>query len=314
MDRLTAMHTFVRVAELASFSRAAEELGLPKASVSNHIQLLETQAGARLLQRTTRKVSLTPDGRTYYERCLDLLAEFEELDTLFVQTEQQLSGRIRVDMPTGMAKGVVVPHLAEFLQQHPGVQLELSSTDRRVDVVREGFDFVVRAGQLSDSALIARKVCDMAVRTYASPGYLARHGEPKTPVDLSHHQLVHYAQNLGGQPDGWEYWDGERLHTIDMAGALTVNNAESYTAACLAGIGLIQTPESGVRKLVASGQLVEVLANYTCQPLPVYLLYPHRRHLAKRVRVLMDWMTVLIQRKLQSVHDELVRDVPVHEE
>ncbi|MCG6366890.1 LysR family transcriptional regulator [Vibrio fluvialis] len=113
MDRLTAMHTFVRVAELASFSRAAEELGLPKASVSNHIQLLETQAGARLLQRTTRKVSLTPDGRTYYERCLDLLAEFEELDTLFVQTEQQLSGRIRVDMPTGIAKGVVVPHLGE---------------------------------------------------------------------------------------------------------------------------------------------------------------------------------------------------------
>ncbi|MEK6214456.1 MAG: LysR family transcriptional regulator, partial [Vibrio fluvialis] len=225
MDRLTAMHTFVRVAELASFSRAAEELGLPKASVSNHIQLLETQAGARLLQRTTRKVSLTPDGRTYYERCLDLLAEFEELDTLFVQTEQQLSGRIRVDMPTGMAKGVVVPHLAEFLQQHPGVQLELSSTDRRVDVVREGFDFVVRAGLLSDSALIARKVCDMAVRTYASPDYLAHHGEPQTPDDLSHHQLVHYAQNLGGQPDGWEYWNGEQLRTIDMAGALTVNNA-----------------------------------------------------------------------------------------
>ena len=154
MDRLTAMHTFVRVAELASFSRAAEELGLPKASVSNHIQLLETQAGARLLQRTTRKVSLTPDGRTYYERCLDLLAEFEELDALFVQTEQQLSGRIRVDMPTGMAKGVVVPHLAEFLQQHPGVQLELSSTDRRVDVVGERLSHSPRA--LARAARAAR--------------------------------------------------------------------------------------------------------------------------------------------------------------
>lgn len=313
MDRLTAMHTFVRVAELASFSRAAEELGLPKASVSNHIQLLETQAGARLLQRTTRKVSLTPDGRTYYERCLDLLAEFEELDTLFVQTEQQLSGRIRVDMPTGIAKGTVLPKLAEFLQQHPGVQLELSSTDRRVDMVREGFDFVIRAGTLSDSSLIARKICDMVERTYASPDYLARYGRPQTPNDLIHHKFVHYAQNLGGQPDGWEYWDGEQLRTIEMAGALTVNNVESYTAACLAGIGLIQTPEAGVRELVANGQLVEVLANYTCQPLPVYLLYPHRRHLAKRVRVLMDWMTALIQHKLQSVRDVPVRDEPRHD-
>ncbi|GAB6260725.1 LysR family transcriptional regulator [Photobacterium sp. R1] len=298
MDRLSAMRAFIRVAELASFTRAADELHLPKASVSNYIRLLETQSGTRLLHRTTRKVTLTQDGKVYYERCLDLLSEFDELDNLFRQTGEQLSGRIRVDMPTGTAKNVVIPHLPDFLASHPGISLELSSTDRRVDVIREGFDCVLRAGKLEDSSLIARKLGEMPLITCASPAYLKKHGIPRQVGDLSHHQLIHYHQVIGSETDCWEYEENGITREVSMKGALTVNNAESYIAACLAGIGLIQVPAMGVRHLTEQGRLVQVLSQYSSAPLPVYLLYPHRRHMAKRVQIFMDWLSQLLTKYL----------------
>ncbi|WP_330961145.1 LysR family transcriptional regulator [Photobacterium sp. 53610] len=298
MDRLSAMRAFIRVAELASFTRAADELHLPKASVSNYIRLLETQSGTRLLHRTTRKVTLTQDGKVYYERCLDLLSEFDELDNLFRQTGEQLSGRIRVDMPTGTAKNVVIPHLPDFLASHPGISLELSSTDRRVDIIREGFDCVLRAGKLEDSSLIARKLGEMPLITCASPAYLKKHGIPRQVGDLSHHQLIHYHQVIGSETDCWEYEENGITREVSMKGALTVNNAESYTAACLAGIGLIQVPAMGVRHLTEQGRLVQVLSQHSSAPLPVYLLYPHRRHMAKRVQIFMDWLSQLLTKYL----------------
>jgi DNA-binding transcriptional LysR family regulator len=295
MNRLEAMQVFVRVAELASFTRAAGDLGLPKASVSLAVQQLEAELGARLLHRTTRKVELTQDGRIGYERCKDLLADLDEFSTLFQQGPQSLRGRLRVDMPTGMARNTIVPRLGEFLRAHPQIELELSTTDRRVDLVREGFDCVLRVGALADSTLIARRLGELRIVNCASPAYLERHGTPRRLEDLVQHRLVHYATVFGAAPDGFEYHDGGTWRSLAMAGALTVNSAEAYEAACIAGLGLIQAPAMGMRRLIGQGLLVEVLPQYAAAPMPVSLVYAHRRNLSRRVRVFMDWVEQVLR-------------------
>lgn len=291
MNRLDAMQAFVRVAEMASFTRAADRLGLPKASVSTAVQQLEAWLGTQLLHRTTRRVQLTQDGQAFYERCQDLLADMDEVQHLFARSPQALRGRLRVDMPARFARHFVLPHLPAFLHAHPQLALELSCTDRRVDVVREGFDCVLRVGTLADTSLIARPLGQLRVATCASPDYLQRHGVPQSPDDLHAHRLIHYASQFGAKPDGWEYWDGNRYASVPMEGALTVNSSDAYEAACIAGLGLIQAPIAGLRTLVDQGQLVEVLPQYAAEPMPVTLLYAHRRHLPQRVQAFMAWLT-----------------------
>lgn len=290
MDQLDAMRIFVRVADMAGFTRAADSLGLPKATVSAAVQQLEAALGTRLLHRTTRRVQSTQDGLVFYERCKDLLTDLDELQTMFAQGPEDLRGRLRVDMPAGLARNVVIPRLPEFLSAHPLLEVELSSTDRRVDVVREGFDCVVRVGSLGDGNLIARPVGALPVLNCASPDYLRRHGTPDSLDDLSAHQLIHYVPTLGGKSPGWEYPTGEGYASLPMSGTITVNNSEAYQAACLAGLGLIQAPALGVRALIEAGKLVEVLPQYSAEPMPVTLLYANRRNLPKRVRVFMDWI------------------------
>jgi len=290
MNRLDAMQVFVRVAELGSYTRAAESLSLPKASASTAVQQLESALGTRLLHRTTRKVQMTQDGRAYYERCKDLLADMDELQAMFQQGPQSLRGRLRVDMPSGVARAFIIPRLPQFLHAHPQLELELSSTDRRVDLVREGFDCVLRIGALGDSNLIARPLGRYRLINCASPAYLDRHGTPQSLDDLAAHHLIHYTTTLGAKSPGWEYWDGARYTSLRMAGALTVNNAEAYEAACIAGLGLIQAPEVGVQHLISQGLLVEVLPQYRAEPMPVSLVYANRRNLSKRVQVFMSWM------------------------
>jgi DNA-binding transcriptional LysR family regulator len=295
MNQLDAMQIYVRVAELASFTRAADSLGLPKASASTAVQQLETTLGARLLHRTTRKVEMTQDGRAYYERCKDLLADVDELQGMFEQQPQSLRGRLRVDMPSGVARNFIIPRLPQFLQAHPQLELELSGTDRRVDLVREGFDCVLRIGTLGDTSLVARALGRFRMMNCASPAYLRQHGTPQTLEDLANHQLIHYAPVFGAKPDGWEYPDGAAYSSVAMPGALTVNNAEAYEAACLAGLGLIQAPAVGMQHYVAQGTLVDVLPQYRAAPMPVSLLYAHRRNLSRRVRVFMDWMAETLE-------------------
>lgn len=291
MDQIDAMQIFLRVAELASFTQAADSLGLPKASISAAVQRLEGQLGARLLHRTTRRVQLTQDGQAYYERCRDLLADVEELQTMFRREEAELGGRLRVDMPAGTARHAVIPRLPEFLARHPGLTLELSSTDRRVDLVREGFDCVLRVGSLGESSLVARPLGQLRQLNLASPAYLARYGVPRSLEDLAGHRLIHYVPGLGGKSPGFEYVDGGgELRRLPMAGALTVNNSDAYTAACLAGLGLIQSPAAGLQALLESGHLVAVLPEYAAPAMPVSLLYANRRHLPRRVRAFMAWL------------------------
>lgn len=298
MNQLDAMRVYLRVAELASFTQAADSLGLPKASVSAAVQQLETALGTRLLQRTTRRVQVTQDGQLYYQRCKDLLADMEDLQSLF-RSGSALTGRIRVDMPSGLGADYVVPRLSEFLEAHPGVEVELSSTDRRVDLVREGFDCVIRVGNVADTNLFARPIGQLPILNCVSAAYARRQGVPESLEDLAEHQLVHYVQNLGGSSAGFEYVDADgKEHSIPMPGALTVNNAQAYTAACLAGIGLIQSPQHVVRNLISSGALVEVLPAYRCAPMPITLLYANRRHLPRRVRAFMDWVAEVLHQTL----------------
>jgi DNA-binding transcriptional LysR family regulator len=290
MNRLEAMQIFVRVAELTSFTRTADILGIPKASVSTAVQQLESSLGARLLHRTTRKVEMTQDGRAFYERCKDLLDDMEELQAMFQQGTQSLRGRLRVDMPSGVARAFIIPRLPQFLQAHPQLELELSSTDRRVDLVREGFDCVLRIGMLGDTNLIARPLGRLRMLNCASPAYLRSHGTPQSLDDLASHRLIHYSTTLGAKSSGWEYPDGAAYGSLPMPGALTVNNAEAYEAACLAGLGMIQAPAVGMQHLIVQGLLADVLPQYRAEPMPVSLLYANRRNLSKRVQVFMNWM------------------------
>jgi DNA-binding transcriptional LysR family regulator len=296
MSLLNQMRIFTRVAELASFTRAATDLGLPKASVSTAVQHLESALGTRLLHRTTRSVTLTQDGQVFYERSKDALDDLDDLQTMFQRpASSALKGRVRVDMSTVLARNAVLPRLAELLQAQPLLELEISSTERRVDLVSEGFDCVVRAGAVVDPGLVARLIGTMPMVNCASPQYLARHGMPVSLVDLVQHRLVHFASTLGAKSCGFEYTDEQDAdQELSMASSVTVNNAETYQAACLAGVGLIQAPRVGVRELLAQGQLVEVLPQYQARPMPLSLVYANRRNLSARVRVVMDWLSLVI--------------------
>ncbi|MGG5836692.1 LysR family transcriptional regulator [Huaxiibacter chinensis] len=295
MDKIHAMQLFIRVAELESFSRAADTLGLPKGSVSRQIQALENLLGTQLLHRTTRRVSLTQDGMVYYERARDLLANLDELDGLFQHDPASISGRLRVDMPVAVARNLIIPKLPAFLQQYPGIELELSSSDRLVDVVREGFDCVVRVGTLKDSGLIARSLGKLSIINCASPDYLTRFGYPQNLDDLASHAVIHYSVNLGTRPQGFAFFNGDTTHWIKTGGILTVNSTETYQAACIAGLGIIQVPRVGVRDALRAKKLVEILPQYRAEAMPVSLIYPHRRNLSRRVHLFMAWLTDLMK-------------------
>lgn len=302
MNPLDRMQIFARVAELSSFTQAAQVLGLPKASASLAVQQLEAHLGTRLLHRTTRRVQLTQDGQAFYERCKDLLDDVDELQAMFQQPDgTALRGRVRIDMSTGIARQLVLPALPDLLARHPLLEVELSSTDRRVDLVREGFDCVIRVGPVAEPGLVARPLGLVRVASCASPHYLARKGTPQSLADLAQHDLVHYVSTLGTKSAGFETMgdDGSpQFHP--MAGRVTVNSAEAYLGACAAGLGLIQAPLLGVRELIDRGLLVEVLPHHPAPPMPVTLIYPHRRHLPQRVRVVMDWLAAVVQAHLQS--------------
>ncbi|WP_455947608.1 LysR family transcriptional regulator [Lelliottia jeotgali] len=298
MDRLDHLRCFLRVAELGSFTGAADSLGLPKASVSLAVQRLEAEVGVQLLHRTTRRVQLTADGAQFQTRAHDLLHDMDDLQGMFRVDTSQLKGRLRVDMSSGLARQLVIPQLPDFLAQHPGVEIELSGTDRRVDLIREGFDCVLRVGPLDDNTLVARPLGQLRIINCASPAYLAARGTPATLDDLASHALVHYVGTLGQRSPGFEYHDGEAYRSLPMGGAVTVNSGDGYTAAALAGLGIIQVPLLGARPALTAGTLVEILPGLQAEPMPVTLLYAQRRHLPRRVAAFMDWAAAVIRPEL----------------
>lgn len=300
MDQVEHYRIFVRVAELGGFTRAAESLGLPKASVSSAVRRLESALGAQLFHRTTRRVQLTADGAVFLERCRDFLGEAEELHTMFRQESRQLAGRVRIGMSGGMARQLVLPQLGAFLQAHPGLQVELGAGERRVDVVREGYDCVVRTGDVADPSLVARRLGMAPVVSCASPGYLARHGTPRSLEELAGHHLVEFAVAFGQKREGFEYpLPGGGHASLEIPVAITVDNGEAYVGAAVAGLGLIQLPRFAVREALAAGRLVEVLPELPAAPMPVSLLYPLQRHMPRRVREVMDWLAAVLAPHLE---------------
>lgn len=294
MNKLDLLKTFVRVAELSSFTLASDALGLPRSSVSEQVRALEQLLGTRLLQRTTRKVHTTPDGQALYERSKDLLAQMDELESLFRQDAAAISGRLRVDMPTAVARRLVMPRLSEFLDRHPLIEVEISSTDRRVDLVREGFDCVMRVGELPDTSLVARSVGHFHMINCVSAEYAQRFGVPHTLEDLQQHRLINYVSAFGASPARFEYHCEGKDHFVSMPCSVTVNYIEAYEAACLGGLGIVQIPCLSPAYQRQRGELVEVLPDFRPAPMPVSLLYAHRRHVPLRCRVFMDWMAALL--------------------
>ncbi|XAH25958.1 LysR family transcriptional regulator [Xylophilus sp. GW821-FHT01B05] len=303
MDRLDAMRVFTRVVELSSFIRTADELRLPRATVTHAVQSLEARLGVRLLQRTTRQVRPTDEGQAYYERCLRLLADVDEAELLAQGAATRPRGRLRVDMHASAAALVVVPALPDFMARYPDIALEIGTGDRWVDLVREGVDCVLRGGVPRDSSLVGRRLADLPQGTFASPAYLERCGVPASPEALlaappgrPPHQAVAYVSSVTGrlwnlefvQPDG-------QLLSLPLPSPLTVHSTDAYVAAAIAGLGLIQLPHYGVAAAVDAGRLQEVLAPWRPAPMPIWALYPHARQLPPRVRVFVDWMAELLQ-------------------
>lgn len=289
MDRVDTLRAFVRVVECESFTRAAQTLRVPRSSVSTAIQGLEARLGAVLLHRTTRRVALTPDGAAYYERCLRLLSDFEEAETLF-RTGSPARGRLRISVPGRIGRLVLAPALPDFLARYPDLELEMGVEDRPIDLIEGGFDCAVRVGEVGDDSLVARPMGVLPLVNCASPAYLARHGTPRRADDLPpDHLAIGYASPSSGRIADWEYVEAGQTHHLALPRQVTVNCAETYIACCLAGLGLIQVPAYDVRSHLAAGDLVEVMPDLRAEPMPLIFVYPHRSRLTRRLKVFMDW-------------------------
>lgn len=295
MDRFQAMQLFTRIVELGSFSRAAEKLDLPRASATQIIKQLEAHLGVRLLQRTTRQVRTTLDGDAYYQRCLSILADVEDVEASFSLAASHPQGRIKVDLSVSFGRLVMLPALPAFCARYPLIKVDVSVTDRQIDLIREGVDCVLRIGELRDSSLVARRLTVLPQVCCASAGYVAEHGLPDTLADLDRHQAVDYLSASTGKSVPFEFTVGGKVETRSLAHTVAVNNGDAYVAACEAGFGLIQVPVYHVTRQLAAGTLVELLPDFRPPPLPLTVLYPQNRHLSPRVRVFVDWLAELFQ-------------------
>ncbi|MBP3363802.1 MAG: LysR family transcriptional regulator [Pseudomonas sp.] len=294
MDRFNAMRVFTRIVELGGFTKAADSLQLPRASVTVLIKQLEAHLGVQLLHRTTRQVSPTLDGAAYYQRCVNLLDDLEDAEGLF--RGSQPKGTLRVEMPASVGRLVVLPALPEFTDRYPQIELEIGLNDRPVDLIREGVDCVIRGGLTMDDSLVARPLVQMDQVTCASPAYLQARGVPQSLEDLSGHQVVEYFSSASGKRYGLEFQVDDEVRLVDLPKRLAVNSAEGYLAACVAGYGLVQTPHYHVAQLVREGHLQEVLRDCLPPRLALTALYPHHRQLSPRVRVFVDWLVDLCAR------------------
>ncbi|MCE2949650.1 MAG: LysR family transcriptional regulator [Betaproteobacteria bacterium] len=302
MDRLVAMQTFVQVAELGSFSGAAQVLKVPNATVSIRVAQLEQHLQVKLLARTTRRVSLTDDGAAYLERVQRLLHELEEVESGLSGATQTPRGRLRVDVPAAAGRHVVAPALPDFLARYPGIVIEIGSSDRPVDLLAEGVDCVIRGGQTHDDSLVARSLGAFEVITCAAPSYLARHGAPATPQDLQHHLCVNFFSAKTGRIFPFEFERNGKKVDITGPHQVAANDADTYVEAGVAGLGILQSPRTRrVQELLDSHRLVPVLTDWSAGRLPLYVMYPRNRHLSARVRVFVDWVLELYAGKFAQI-------------
>lgn len=301
MDRIQAMQVFVRVAEAGSFIYAAETLSLPASTVTSTIKSLEKYLQVRLLNRTTRRVSLTTEGVQYLAQCLEILKLIEHTESSLTDSVKRPQGRLRVDMPGGIAHFVIMPNLQDFYRRYPDIYLMIGVNDRQVDLVQEGVDCVIRTGELNDSTLVARPLGRFRWVTCASPAYLKEKGIPQTPEDLSDHRAVHYFSGHAKRANEMSFISGSEKMSIPVSGTVAANETGLYIKMCLEGLGLVQLAEKVVSEHLKEGRLVEVLADWQPASVPVNLLYPHQRFLSPAVRAFADWATELIRNDNSSI-------------
>lgn len=295
MDRLQAMQVFARVVEAHSFTKAADSLAMPASSVTRAIKELETYLGVRLLQRTTRHISLTPDGSLYYDHCRRLLAEIETVESSFPGSAGRPRGKLRVDMTSSFARLFVLPAIKEFQAAYPDVELTLTLGDRTIDLVQEGVDCVIRAGVPQDSAiLVARRIAGFEWVMCASPAYIEKYGKPESLDDLQNHHAVGFLSNRNGLSTHWNFViDGEEC-AAQVSERIAVNDTDAYVSSGLEGLGLIRAANYMVIPHLRSGQLQQVLPDLKAPTVPLSVMYPKNRHLSPTVRAFTDWIARLI--------------------
>jgi LysR family transcriptional regulator for bpeEF and oprC len=293
VDRFQAMEVFTRVVETGSFTRAAHGLRIPKTRATTLIQRMEAALGVRLLNRSTRKVGLTPDGAAYYEQCRAILAQVREAEESLAQRHAAPRGRLRVEVPTLMARLVIVPALPGFFARYPKIELELGCSERRGDLIDEGIDCAVWSGEIEDSSLIARGVGQLFFATCAAPAYLAAHGEPVHPRDLAAHRCINRFSQRTGRIADWIFAkDGQRIE-VPMRGHIALDDENSYLAAAEAGLGVARIPAFVVKEAMEHSRLELVLGDWFPEPAPLSVVYPQRRHMSGKVRVFVDWIAAL---------------------
>ncbi|MDP3379063.1 MAG: LysR family transcriptional regulator [Brevundimonas sp.] len=298
MDQIQAMRIFVRVVEAGTFTRAADSLSLPKATVTKHVQALEERLRVKLLNRTTRRVTVTPDGAAYYDRTVRLLTDLDDIEASMTNARANPRGRLRIDVGTSVAQLLIIPHLAEFHARYPDIQVDLGVSDRIVDLIGDNVDCVIRGGELSDQSLVARRVGNLEFITVASPEYLERKGTPTHPLEIEEkHASVIYFSPQTGRHYPLEFRKGEE--SIDITGPyqVSVNESNAYVTAIVAGLGVGQITGYQAERHLRSGALVQLLPEWTQPLLPVYVVYPPNRHLSAKVRAFVDWAAELFQRE-----------------
>ncbi len=298
MDRIDAMRAFVRVVERRSFAQAATDLGVPRSRTSEAVQQLERQFGRRLLARTTRAVTLTAEGENYYRRCIEILSAVDEAEAAI--TGEAPSGPLRIDIPETFARFFLLPGLPGFLERHPDVRLHIGEGERLVDLVTEGVDCAVRVGNPADSGLVGRKLGVLAEGTFASPAYLARHGVPQSPNDLDGHRMIGFVSTATRAVIPLEFQIDGAVRLITVPVSVTVTAASTNANLARLGFGLVQVPRYRVAQDLATGALVEVLADYPPTDSPIYLLYQEGRQLSPRVRIFLDWASTEIAGRLAA--------------
>jgi DNA-binding transcriptional LysR family regulator len=291
MDQLSAIRAFARVVEAGSFTRAAASLDMPNATVSKLVQDLEAHLNVRLLQRTTRRVTVTPEGQDYYAKATRVLRDLEDIDSSFNIARSTPRGHLRIDVGGSTARDVLIPLLPDFLARYPDIRIDLGVSDRSVDLIGDNVDCVIRGGPLDSSSLIARPIGRAAMLTCATPAYLKQYGVPAYPEELKNgHKLIGYLSTRTGRAFAFRFeHEGERSE-IAIDYRVGINESNAHLAACVAGLGIVQTFAYAVDAGLRDGSLVEILRKWRPPAYPFHVVYPHNRHVTQRLRVFIDWL------------------------
>ncbi|SDG23447.1 MULTISPECIES: LysR family transcriptional regulator [unclassified Duganella] len=291
MNQLLAIRAFARVVEAGSFTRAADSLDMPNATLSKLVQELEAHLGVRLLQRTTRRVTVTPEGQHYYEKTALILRTLEDVDSSFNIAQSKPRGQLRIDVGGSTARDVLIPALPEFLARYPDIRIDLGVSDRSVDMISDNVDCVIRGGPLDNSSLIARPIGQAAMVTCATPAYLKQYGVPAYPDELKNgHRLVAYMLAQSNRAVPFRFFHAGEKTEIKVEHRVGVNESNGHMAAGLAGLGIIQTFAYAAAPALKDGTLVEILKKWRPPPYPFHVVYPQNRHVSHRLRVFIDWL------------------------